>query len=595
MPLIEKEFKHGQAITQYQNLPSAVHHNKDEEEVEPMAPSRPSSSQSREISKRLSSLLFTAETQSTSLTSTATDLNVGGTREGVHHPRASLGSIPAAGSDSDLNDRAVQSQNEAATSPEASPNTKAIETTPSERTVAWLSQSNGEAQPIEPAARDAGVGTLSVEPLLTPPATAIERDHKTIRSLGSNGPMGLQKRTSYIGARVGLTTSASAEVVASTDDINPFVFAPKRLPPSIAEASSSQSYSRSLTRFLTTAGGASSSPRIYPVAYSPSSHADDDQGDDRSENENKSHHTPKHSHSPRHQRTSVGSSRSDPKSIAAAAALSAQTVQVAAAEHVPPAPLHGYQRSVFLRTQGAIAEIFGQPTESYWMKMLNRVTFVLIIFNFCMLASETCEGKNFAGSDPGYPYLPGAEVYKTMDCIISMLFTLELFVRIAAKKFTKAIFTDPFTIADFVALVPWYAQLVLNLAGSSFNVDDMTDPKHYVALLRLLRAVRLGNILRNYDQSRILYLSIRASLRPLGITMFFLCTLVMLLATALFYAEPCYNVQTCQFTDIFNSAYFIMVTYVPSMPLSDLKMTGWRLLTQMCPPENGPSNVDGCY
>lgn len=383
--------------------------------------------------------------------------------------------------------------------------------------------------------------------------------------------MGLQKRTSYIGAQVASTASGgSAEVAASTDGMDSFVFAPKRLPPSIAEASSqSRSYSRSLTRFLT-AAGASSSPRIYPAAYSPSSLADDDQGEDQSENENKSHHTPKYSHSPHHQRTSVGSSRSDSKSIAAAA-LSAQTVQVVPAEQVPPAPLHGYQRSVFLRTQGVIVEIFGQPTESHWMKMLNRVTFVLIILNFCMMASETCEGKNFAGSDPGYPYLPGKSVYKAMDAMISTIFTLELFVRVAAKKFQKAILTDPFTIADFIALVPWYAQLVLNLAGFSFNVDDMTSPSHSIALLRLLRAVRLGNILRHYDQSRILYLSIRASLRPLGITMFFLCTLVMLLATALFYAEPCYNVHTCQFTDIFNSAYFIMVTYVPSLRPSDLK------------------------
>lgn len=79
-------------------------------------------------------------------------------------------------------------------------------------------------------------------------------------------------------------------------------------------------------------------------------------------------------------------------------------------------------------------------------------------------------------------------------------------------------------------------------------------------MLRLIRLVRLAFILRHYEQTKIMYLAIKASLRPLGITLFFLFTLVMIVATAIFYAEPCYNVETCTFTDIFNSAYFVMVT-----------------------------------
>jgi hypothetical protein len=44
--------------------------------------------------------------------------------------------------------------------------------------------------------------------------------------------------------------------------------------------------------------------------------------------------------------------------------------------------------------------------------------------------------------------------------------------------------------------------------------------------------------------------------------LFFLITVVMVFATAIFYAEPCYDLSTCTFTDIFNAGYFVMVTCV---------------------------------
>lgn len=44
--------------------------------------------------------------------------------------------------------------------------------------------------------------------------------------------------------------------------------------------------------------------------------------------------------------------------------------------------------------------------------------------------------------------------------------------------------------------------------------------------------------------------------------LFFLITVVMVFATAIFYAEPCYDLSTCTFTDIFNAGYFVMLTCV---------------------------------
>lgn len=353
----------------------------------------------------------------------------------------------------------------------------------------------------------------------------------------------------------------------STDDSNSLVLTPKPQTPRLENVN--PSYSRSLARLLTPRMlSATSSPRIHPVAYAPGIDASRD-GEDSNSPDHLGHEHGDGSALQEKQVVQKEKKRNGTNSANSETELPTQMVQVAAVplaattaagSEQPPSSLDGAQRSVFLRTQAVIADIFGKPTESHWAKVLNRIMFVCIVLNFSMMAAETCEGKNFLGSDPGYPYLPDEATYKALDTLFSMIFTLELFGRVAVKKFQKAVLMDPFTVIDFCALCPWFGQLLVNLAGVPFSADDMSGPAHFVALLRLLRAARLGNILRHYDQSRILYLSIRASLRPLGITMFFLFTLVMLLATALFYAEPCYNANTCAFTDIFNSAYFIMVT-----------------------------------
>ncbi|TYZ69033.1 hypothetical protein PybrP1_008459 [[Pythium] brassicae (nom. inval.)] len=365
----------------------------------------------------------------------------------------------------------------------------------------------------------------------------------------------IRKRISYIGARSPSATEAKA---LGAGDAGSFRLETKRQRSGLGDATAS--YSTGLTRFLGSSGA--STPRIYPIAYSPGHECDDDDelpGEQPDKAETSRYSVFKHSGAPARGGASLHSPASngrDEQNNGEAAALATQTVQVS------KAPEQGRHQEVFKQTQAMIAALFDQPQESAWFKLLNRTMFVLIILNFAVMAMETCEGKNYAGSDPGYPYLPDEQMYKTLDAVISAIFTLELLGRIAAKRFSKAILTDPFTLADLAALVPSLAQVMLDQAKARFDLHEVSSPAHSAALLRLLRAVRLGNVLRQHDQTRILYLSIRASLRPLAITMFFLFALVMLLATALFYAEPCYNVRTCHFTDIFNSAYFIMVTYV---------------------------------
>jgi hypothetical protein len=211
-------------------------------------------------------------------------------------------------------------------------------------------------------------------------------------------------------------------------------------------------------------------------------------------------------------------------------------------------------RMIYFRTKKELSDLFVLAAVSKWERRFNRATFVLILVGVADLAIETCDGPNMGSSDPGYPYLPTEEEHAIYDGLFAAIFTLEFIFRSIQAGKVRAIVRDPYMWIDLIGISPWYILQVLDAMGSEAEVG------HSVNQLRLLRTFRLGLILRHYEQSKIMYFAIKASLRPLSITLFFLFTLVMIIATALFYAEPCYNVDTCTFTDIFNSAYFVMVT-----------------------------------
>ncbi|KAE9248930.1 hypothetical protein PF004_g3619 [Phytophthora fragariae] len=235
-------------------------------------------------------------------------------------------------------------------------------------------------------------------------------------------------------------------------------------------------------------------------------------------------------------------------------------------------------RMIFFRTKKELNELFLLPPVSLWERRFNRTVFTLIMLGVGDLAIETCDGPNYESTDPGYPYLPTEQQHEVYDGVFAGLFTLEFLIRGIQAKSIRAVVHDPYMWLDLIGISPWYILEVLKAAGNTVG------PGHFINMLRLIRLVRLALILRHYEQTKVMYLAIKASLRPLDITLFFLFTLVMIFATAIFYSEPCYNVETCTFTDIFNSAYFVMVTvatvgYGHQVP--SLKNPGSLLLTML--------------
>ncbi|ETW09902.1 hypothetical protein H310_00341 [Aphanomyces invadans] len=184
----------------------------------------------------------------------------------------------------------------------------------------------------------------------------------------------------------------------------------------------------------------------------------------------------------------------------------------------------------------------------------------IIVCNLIGLMLETLDGPNHGSSDPMYPMLPFSKSYVQSDMFFTGIFTLDLIVKCAIAKSQKQFWTSIVTIMDVLAVLPLYIIAVKAGTLRMSNTEIQLPSEQYIKLLRLFRIIRVVTMLKNTSGMRILYYTAKESLAPLTITLFFLITFIMVFATVLFYAQPCYNVGTCVFTDIFNAGYFTMVT-----------------------------------
>ncbi|KAG7390720.1 hypothetical protein PHYPSEUDO_006839 [Phytophthora pseudosyringae] len=195
------------------------------------------------------------------------------------------------------------------------------------------------------------------------------------------------------------------------------------------------------------------------------------------------------------------------------------------------------------------------PEESQFGWRLQQFIMLVLFINVGVMASETLDGPRFGSSDPDFPYMLSEASYNAIEALFSLLYVVEFGLRwsTAPKQapFWKTIPAWIYFLAAVAALPK-----LLGLAMGS----DTRQVETFVYNLRILRAVRLIVAAYVFVGTKVLFRAVADAVAPLTITLFFLITVVMVFATAIFYAEPCYDLQTCTFTDIFNTGYFVMLT-----------------------------------
>ncbi|XP_068162300.1 potassium voltage-gated channel subfamily A member 1-like [Antennarius striatus] len=114
-------------------------------------------------------------------------------------------------------------------------------------------------------------------------------------------------------------------------------------------------------------------------------------------------------------------------------------------------------------------------------------------------------------------------------------FSFELLVRFACSPSKTSFFKDIMNVIDFIAILPYFVTL-----GTELAQGNDAAPAAYLAIIRVIRLVKVFRIFKLSRHSKglqILGQTVRASMRELGLLIFFLLIGVILFSSGIYFAE----------------------------------------------------------
>ncbi|XP_065288124.1 potassium voltage-gated channel protein Shaker isoform X1 [Dermacentor albipictus] len=259
-------------------------------------------------------------------------------------------------------------------------------------------------------------------------------------------------------------------------------------------------------------------------------------------------------------------------------------------EEERPLPGRDLQRRVWL--------LFEYPESSQAARVVAIVSVVVILLSIVIFCLETLpEFKHYrmfpAGNnmtrvvEDEVPKL--TEPFFLIETCCIVWFTFELFVRFCACPCKLAFFKDVMNSIDLVAIIPYFITLGTVIArereGPGFLPPDKSSNQAMsLAILRVIRLVRVFRIFKLSRHSKglqILGRTLRASMRELGLLIFFLFIGVILFSSAVYYAEA--DSDRSYFKSIPDAFWWAVVT-MTTVGYGDMRPVGvWgKIVGSLC-------------
>ncbi|XDB60260.1 hypothetical protein AB1E18_013636 [Capra hircus] len=237
-----------------------------------------------------------------------------------------------------------------------------------------------------------------------------------------------------------------------------------------------------------------------------------------------------------------------------------------------PLPRHAFARQLWL--------LFEFPESSQAARVLAVVSVLVILVSIVVFCLETLPDFRDDRDNPGLaavaaagpfparlngsspvpgppPRLPFDDPFFVVETLCICWFSFELLVRLAACPSKTAFFKNVMNLIDFVAILPYFVALGTELARQR----GVGQPAMSLAILRVIRLVRVFRIFKLSRHSKglqILGQTLRASMRELGLLIFFLFIGVVLFSSAVYFAEV--DRADSHFTSIPESFWWAVVT-----------------------------------
>src|SRR6218665_713201 len=235
-------------------------------------------------------------------------------------------------------------------------------------------------------------------------------------------------------------------------------------------------------------------------------------------------------------------------------------------------PDNPIQRKVWL--------LFEYPESSMAARILALISVTVILLSiviFCLetlpqfkryrITNSTKNGTETPEEDD-VPKL--SEPFFLIETACIIWFTSELLIRFAASPDHLLFFKNMMNLIDLVAIVPYFITLGTALADES-RTSNQAMPLAILRVIRLVRVFRIFKLSRHSKGLQILGQTIRASMRELGLLIFFLLICVILFSSAVYFAEA--DTPSSHFRSIPDAFWWAVVTmttvgYGDMMPIS---------------------------
>ncbi|XP_074593703.1 potassium voltage-gated channel subfamily A member 1-like isoform X2 [Brevipalpus obovatus] len=248
-------------------------------------------------------------------------------------------------------------------------------------------------------------------------------------------------------------------------------------------------------------------------------------------------------------------------------------------EAAKPLPKNSFQRRMWL--------LFEHPESSLSARHVAIVSVLVIICSIVIFCLETMpqfkhykvfkQNNRTMIVEDETPSL--TEPFFIIETLCIFWFSLELFVRFLACPSKIDFLKDIMNAIDFMAIVPYFITLATMFAEDKDQEKRklVTEKQSQAMSLAILRVIRLVRVFRIFKLSRhskglqILGMTLKSSMRELGLLIFFLVIGIILFSSAVYYAES--GTERSHFKSIPDAFWWALVTmttvgYGDMVPLS---------------------------